>query len=109
MVVNVKKYKLKLGAFIYELVLRRDSDDDFGKTCLADKTIWINTRYSNQVQRETLLHELLHVALEDCPLLDNPIDKKEDMEEAVVRFISPRMFQFINDNKNLQKLLWSEE
>lgn len=104
----MKKIKLKLGAFTYDLVMRKDSDDDFGKTCLADKVIWINTRYSEQVQRETILHELLHVALEDCPLMDNPIDKKEDMEEAVVRFISPRLFQFIMDNPKLQELIWSK-
>lgn len=102
----MKVIKAKLGGFEYRVIFRHDSDDDFGKTCLAEKTIWINDRYSKQVQRETLLHELLHVALEDCPLVEFPIDKKGDMEEALVRFISPRMFQFLQDNPKLKQFIW---
>ena len=104
-----KIYKLKLGAFDYDLILRFDSDDDHGKTCLSDKHIWINTRYSEQVQSETLFHELLHVALEDCPVIEYPLDKKEDMEEAVVRYISPRMFDFFASNKILFNLVWGRK
>lgn len=101
-----KIYKLKLGAFEYDLIYRHDSDDDCGKTCLHDKTIWINTRFNSQIQQETLMHELLHVALEDCSLLEHPIDKKDDMEEAMVRFISPELYQFFKDNRVLIKLIW---
>lgn len=103
---SAKIHKLKLGAFDYDLVYRLASDDDCGSTCLIDKTIWINTRYSTQVQKETLLHELLHVALEDCPMMEFPIEKKGDMEEAVVRFTSPRLFQFFKDNRVLLTLVW---
>jgi len=97
--------KVKLGPFEYTIIFRRDSDDDFGKTCLADKTIWINSRYDKQVQQETLLHELLHVSLEDCVLLEHPLDKKDDMEEGIVRFISPKLWDYLKNNKKLREFI----
>ena len=68
--------------------------------------IWINTRYSLQVQKETLLHELLHVSLEDCPLMEHPIEKKDDNEEYLVRFISPRLYQILAENKKVREFIF---
>lgn len=88
----------KSGPFTYKVHFQKESDECCGKTCTTEKEIWINTRYSDEVQRETLFHEILHVAFEDCALLDKPYEKMFDMEEDLIRFISPRLVQIFQDS-----------
>ena len=51
------------------------------------------------------IHELLHVSLEDCILLEHPLDKKDDMEEGIVRFISPKLWDYLKNNKKLREFI----
>jgi len=81
--------KLKAGYFTYEVLFQKNSDENHGETCTSTKTIWINTRFSKQLQKETLFHEILHVTWEDCPLWDKSYDKQDDNEEEMVRFTPP--------------------
>ena len=104
-----RRIKLKLGYFDYTLIFRRDSDDDYGKTDLEGKVIYVNTRYNLQAQKETLFHELLHVSLEDCPLWEATPEKHNDMEEAVVRFISPRMMDYLAHNPFLRLFIFGSK
>jgi len=59
----------KLGPFRYKVVFQESGGEEHGETDVDEKVIRINTRFSKEAQRETLLHELMHVAYEDCPLI----------------------------------------
>jgi len=90
--------KAKLGLFTYDVTFQKMSDEDHGSTDLAEKKIWINTRFSKEIQAETLFHELLHVAYEDCSLFKNPCEKEDDTEEYSIRYISPKIVNYIDSN-----------
>jgi Zn-dependent peptidase ImmA (M78 family) len=104
-----KTLEAKLGAFTYKIHFSRQSDENHGLTDTSTKEIWINSRFDIQVQKETLLHELLHVALEDFPLFENPIAKADEQEEYTVRYISPRLHQFLADNEELNAFIFWED
>ena len=99
--------KLNLGAFEYTVFFQEnDGEKDFGSSDIYYKRIFINSLASKQIQKETLLHELLHVSLEDIYLFKHPIKDHEEMEEAIVSLMSPKLFQFLRDNKHLREFLF---
>ena len=65
--------KVRLGAFDYDIIFGPNDGSDHGSTDTTKKRIFINIEDSKQIQSETLLHELLHVASEDCSLFKHPI------------------------------------
>ena len=74
-----------------------------GITHLTDRKIQINDSDSEPVQKETLLHELLHVSMEDCTGLSKTFKgDREDREETIVRHVSPRLFQILRDNPKVK-------
>jgi hypothetical protein len=85
------------------------TDSDFGATNLDTKVIIINNKKSLEIQRETLLHELQHVAYDDCSLFEHPIPDAEKQEEGLIRFNNPRLFQILKDNKWVKEFLFGEE
>lgn len=76
----------------------------FGETDLTLRKIFINSENSDAVQKETLLHELYHCCMEECPGLSN--GKFTDREEAIIRYVSPRMFQLIRDNPKVKHYIF---
>lgn len=100
---------VKLGFYTYKIRFSEQSTENHGVTDTDSKEIWINTKGTKEMQRETLFHELLHVALEDCPALRIEEMKADDREEDIVRAISPRMMQFLCDNPSLQEFLFMED
>lgn len=96
----------KAGCFTYTVHFQRDNDENHGSTDTSTKEIWINTRYDLQIQKETLFHELLHIAFEDCPILDKPYEKSFDEEEDIIRYISPKMVQILQDNPWLKEFIF---
>ena len=97
--------KLKAGCFTYTVHFQM-TDSDFGATNLDTKVIIINNKNSLDIQRETLLHELQHVAFDDCSLFEHPINDAEKQEEALIRFNNPRLFQILKDNKWVREFLF---
>jgi Zn-dependent peptidase ImmA (M78 family) len=95
-----------LGAFKYEVYFQPNDGSDHGSTTTHEKRIFVNINDSVEVQRETLFHELLHVAFEDCPLIKHPLPDSEDQEEYTIRYISPRIFEYLNDNKWLKEFIF---
>ncbi len=98
-------HKIKLGYFVYSLRLEQHvigNGDElcYGLTDFERMEIQIDAKQSTQMQRETLFHELLHVALHDCGLVES------DLEEKLIRVISPRVMQFMQDNPELVKVLF---
>ena len=76
--------------------------DLFGITYLTDRKILINTDNSEPIQKETLLHELLHVCLEESPGLLNKKYAAEEREELIISHCSPRLFQLLRDNPKVK-------
>jgi Zn-dependent peptidase ImmA (M78 family) len=101
----MSKKKAKLGFYTYSIYFKRIQDEHHGLTDLETKEIWINNKDNLELQRETLFHELLHVASEDVPALKNK-DYEGDREEDCIRLQSPRMMQYISDNKWLREFLF---
>lgn len=89
----------KLGYFTYKIYIKHLPDENHGQTDVNTKEIHINSRFSKEIQRETLFHELLHVSLEDCPSLRTEEMKAGDREEDIVRCISPRLLSYLSDNE----------
>lgn len=85
------------------------AEELFGKTDSSTKTITIYQCESKQIEKETLLHELLHVALEDkSDAIFNyePESKSHDKEENLIRLLSPALMNILADNKDLAKYLF---
>ena len=72
--------------------------------------IIINPDQHVDQQRETLLHELLHCVFNVADNLDviRKIDDVDDLEEALVRLISPHLYQVLRDNPALVAHLTEE-
>jgi len=103
----LKSKKAKLGYFTYTIHFSKIQDENHGITDLETKEIWINPKDALQIQRDTLFHELLHVASEDVPSLK--LDEyKGDREEDTIRLQSPRMMQFLSDNKWIREFLYGK-
>ena len=97
--------KIKLGFFTWEIYFQPDVEDH-GQTDCDRKRILIDSDLPEEGQRETLFHELLHVALEDCAAIRLDYEKGADREEDVVRHISPLMMLYISQNKWLKEFLF---
>lgn len=104
-----KPSKFKCGCFTWTINWSTDTAEElFGKTDHSTKTVTIYKCDNEEVTRETLLHELLHVVLEDKSdaIFNFEADKKDyDKEENLVRLVSPVLMQLINDNPELLKFL----
>ena len=80
----------------------------YGKTDSSTKTITIYKCKNDEITRETLLHELLHVVMEDKAeaVFNFESDTKSyDKEENLIRLISPVLMQLIVDNPELWQFL----
>lgn len=97
--------KVKVGCFTYNVYFTKASSDH-GETDTDSKNIYINTTYPIDVQRETLNHEILHVCLTDFPNFGKDNKDKEEVEEEIVRYQSPKMVQIYRDNKWLRDFVF---
>jgi len=80
----------------------------FGETFTDTQEIDIYTKNRNEsVIRSTLLHELLHVGLEDVLSSIDMNKNVNDKEESLVRLVSPRLFSIFTDNPKLTKYLFN--
>ena len=104
-----KPTKFKSGCYTWKIYWSEEEADElYGKTDHSTKTVTIYQCKTDEILRETLLHELLHVVLEDKAeaIFNFDPDKKEfDKEENLVRLMSPVLMQLINDNPELVKFL----
>jgi len=98
--------KALLGVFEYTIYFQPMDGDDHGSTSLDNKTIFIDSTRAKQCQRETLFHELQHVALEDCASLRLDYASADDREEDIIRFQSPRLLLFLRSNKWIRDFIF---
>ena len=91
---------------------KEKADEMFGKTDTATKTITIYACESRQIERETLFHELLHVALDDkaeAIFGFEPTDAKSyDKEENLIRLLSPAFMEILTRTPDLARYLFGK-
>ena len=92
------------GTLKYRVQMVNDLQNDNGEilegqTDCAGLVIKINKSNARQVQEETMMHELIHVALNDSGI--NPGSEMND--EMFIRACSPALYRIIKLNKLFSK------
>ena len=104
-----KPTKFKSGCYNWQIYWsQEEAEEMYGKTDSHNKVVTIYKCKNKEITRETLLHELLHVVMEDKAeaVFNFDPDKKEyDKEENLIRLISPVLMQLIIDNPELWEYL----
>jgi len=99
---------IKLGSLTYKVVRHRKSTKDLGETCFNKRIIHIWKQEPGEVSN-TLLHECIHVVLED--IIQSIMNEKksvDDFEEDLVRLVTPRFMQLLQENPELLSYLLQE-
>jgi hypothetical protein len=96
--------KIKFGVQNYKLCLVDMLGDDLGEADSVNQKIRIFIDVESDLGKVTLLHECLHVLLDDVIYSTQGLNN-EDKEEAMIRLLSPRLLAFLKDNKDLVKFL----
>lgn len=103
---KILQFPIRYGCITYTVMFPSDLEGLHGETDRLKKIVSINSRDSIDIQRETLFHEILHVAFEDIPIFKfNYQGKEEELEEDIIRYISPKMVQLLQDNKKLRDFI----
>ena len=89
--------KIKFAGFTYKVKMTDDLDggDSWGRTMLGKQEIYIERGLSIEKQWETLIHEMLHVALRHTTGLK---EFKDEREEDVTRAWSMNIFGILKQN-----------
>ena len=100
--------KVRINGFDWKILYGKSAvADRFGETNMSAKEITIFSTGNDQITRETLQHEILHVLLEDLIPIISKIPDDEVCEETLIRLVSPRLFACMQDNPKLSEYLWS--
>lgn len=98
--------KFKVGCIVWRLSFEDlEEQGVHGDTDKEKKVVRIHTKDARDVQRETLFHELMHVAMEDCSVLKHSYSDKYDQEEDLIRYISPRLVLILQENPELSDFI----
>lgn len=102
--------KIKIGYFTVNINYVHDLRDDKGNLLLGisttdTATIDINIDYTDQIIKETLLHEIMHFLLSDTALFP---EEYVNLEEDLIRVLSPKTMELLVTNKKLTKFLLSK-
>lgn len=98
----------KLGVFDWEIKYLDVDSDVHGDTDKDKRVIRIFTTNGNeQVIKDTLLHECLHVCFEDITETAFKMDSKADeIEEQLIRLLNPRIHSLFTDNEELRDYIF---
>ena len=100
-----KPENFKAGYYTWTIHWSEETPDEaFGKTDTTQKRITMYKMDNEEIERETLFHELLHVALDDMAeaIFGYELEKKDsDKEENLVRLLSPQLLHILTSNPKL--------
>lgn len=82
------------------------ASENHGDTDLEKKLINLFFNGNEEVLKETLLHEIEHILLEDIVKATKTIEDLDEREEAIIRLVNPRRMQVVQDNKVLFKWIY---
>lgn len=103
-----KPSNIKAVYYTYDIEFNTTSiSDDHGETDTNNKIVTIYDRHSEVVNRETLFHEMMHIACDDSFLYVG--EKADELEERMIRILSPKIMQMLRDNKELSRYLFFDE
>jgi hypothetical protein len=99
-------HTLQIGPFVYTVYAdlekikdaEKESGSLFGVTTVGDLEILLHPTSHDLVQRETLLHEVLHAVFHNVGLSEKLGDKAE---EQMIRSLSPALFDLLLRNPQL--------
>lgn len=100
----------KLGIFDWEIRYHTSPSDLHGETSKDTRhlDIFVNG-YNEQVIRDTLLHECLHVCFEDITETVVKMDAKPDeIEEQITRLLTPRIHSLFAENADLRDYIFGK-
>jgi len=102
--------EFNLGTFHWTIKYLDIESDCHGETLKDSREIHIIIRNkTEQVMKDTLLHECLHVVLEDIIEGAVKIDDKPDViEEHIVRLLTPRLHELFTNNTELNKYIFGK-
>jgi hypothetical protein len=66
-------------------------------------TIYVNTQSAFQQQQDTLLHEILHAVISNCPVFHD-----STTEESLIRSVTPYLLTVLKDNPGVVEFMTSE-
>lgn len=101
---------IKVGPYTYDISFGKkktelsDNSELIGETNFQNLLIWIK-RGKNVIERETLLHEIIH-SIFAVSGVSNKFSYDE--EELIVSSISPYLFMVLLDNPNTLEFLLKE-
>lgn len=76
--------------------------DDLNGLCDFDTgRIWIDRKQTPLMERDTVLHEVLHAVLDQTGAKRRFKDIDKDFEEELVCELAPRLLQVLRDNPSL--------
>lgn len=85
---------------------RLDELDDLDGVCDHSKNrIWIRERMGPLMEKDTVLHELLHSIIDQLDIKRRFKDVEKDFEEDVVYALTPRILALLRDNPRLVRYL----
>jgi len=102
-----KPKQIKLGAHTYKINWRKTQKTNyFGYFCADNNEITIYQR-EEQVDKDTLVHELLHLLFfEKFKIVDKMDTKSAGKEEALIRLVSSSILELFQNNQHLTEFLF---
>ena len=93
--------KIHFAGFDYgvKTVEKLDGEENWGRTTMRDRKIFLEKGMDIQNQEETFLHELLHIAFRHTLGWEKLPD---DMEEKMVKAWSMNIYGILKDNNLLK-------
>lgn len=85
--------------YTVEEVEKLDGGDNWGRTMMTDRKIYLNKDIDKQNKHETLIHELLHIALRHTM----GWEKLDDREETLTKAWSMNIYGILKDNNLLRE------
>lgn len=108
--IEKKPTSFKYETFEWTIKYTDQESQLHGEALVDTKEILIHLRVakSDQMIRDALLHELLHVVSENIfkALGDMEETKFYDKEEHYIRLVTPRLNALLKDNPEIIKYLW---
>ena len=100
MVMKIPK-KIHFSGFDYSIqeVEKLDGGDNWGRTMMGDKKIFLNKNIDIQCKEETFIHELMHIALRHTMGWEQ---LETNQEEKLVKAWSMNIYGILKDNNLLK-------
>jgi len=94
--------KIKIGYKEYQIIKQPEIEEVtgtyYGTTKINEERITISTKYSQKIQNQTLIHELLHCIADkyDLPIINN--------DEHSIQLLAVGIYEAIIDNPHIFKM-----